>query len=65
MYSPTSSNAASTIRADTVATLKLTASTPNGIKVSAYLEELKAKGDIPGYEFVNISFSKNEQKSDW
>jgi len=45
--------------------LQLTASTPNGIKVSALLEELKLIGAIPGYEFVPTSFSKNDQKSEW
>ena len=43
----------------------MTASTPNGHKVSAYLEELKAVGAIPGYEFKGVSFKENEQKSDW
>lgn len=29
------------------------------------LEELKLIGAIPGYEFVPISFGKNDQKSEW
>ncbi|KAM0746518.1 glutathione S-transferase [Meredithblackwellia eburnea MCA 4105] len=43
----------------------LTTSTPNGIKISIALEELKAAGAIPGYSFTPISFAKNEQKSEW
>ncbi|KAK4702464.1 glutathione S-transferase, partial [Phenoliferia sp. Uapishka_3] len=43
----------------------LTTSTPNGIKVSVALEELKAVGAIPSYAFTPVAFSKNEQKSDW
>lgn len=45
----------------------LTAGTPNGYKVSIALEELRLAGALPkdGYAFENISFQKNEQKSDW
>lgn len=45
-----------------------TNSTPNGYKVSNMLEELKAVyGSKTGfdYEAKQISFDKNEQKSDW
>jgi len=46
--------------------LKLyTVGTPNGHKASIFLEELKASGAIPGYEFQALSFQKNEQKEDW
>lgn len=34
-------------------------------QASVMLEELKATGAIPGYEFVPISFKENEQKSEW
>ncbi|KAM0791847.1 hypothetical protein ACM66B_004104 [Microbotryomycetes sp. NB124-2] len=43
----------------------LTVGTPNGIKASVYLEELKAIGAIPGYSFKGISFAQNEQKDPW
>ncbi|GAA5889576.1 hypothetical protein JCM6882_007073 [Rhodosporidiobolus microsporus] len=43
----------------------LIAQTPNGNKPLYLAEELKAAGAIPGYEVIPISFSKNEQKSDW
>lgn len=42
-----------------------TAATPNGYKVSIGLEELKAVGAIPGYDFQAIAFQQNEQKADW
>ncbi|KAK4048971.1 Glutathione S-transferase 2 [Microbotryomycetes sp. JL221] len=38
---------------------------PNSMKVSTYLEELKAIGAIPGYAFYGVSFSKHEQKEPW
>lgn len=40
-----------------------TAATPNGVKISVALEELKAAHLIPEYEFTLISFAKSEQKS--
>ncbi|KDE02231.1 hypothetical protein MVLG_07202 [Microbotryum lychnidis-dioicae p1A1 Lamole] len=43
----------------------LTAGTPNGHKVSIYLEELVEIGAIKSYEFKAISFAKNEQKEPW
>lgn len=46
--------------------LKLyTAGTPNGVKASVLLEELKAVGAIASYEHQGISFQKGEQKEDW
>ncbi|GAA5917667.1 hypothetical protein JCM5296_007442 [Sporobolomyces johnsonii] len=43
----------------------LVSQTPNGGKPVYYLEELKAAGAIKGYEHIDISLSKNEQKEDW
>ncbi|SCV73388.1 BQ2448_7314 [Microbotryum intermedium] len=43
----------------------LTAGTPNGHKVSMFLEELVEIGAIKAYEFKAISFAKNEQKEPW
>jgi len=48
-----------------MAPIKLyTAQTPNGYKVSIFLEELKAAYGLE-YEFQSLSFSKNEQKEPW
>ncbi|KAJ6508908.1 putative theta class glutathione s-transferase [Mycena sanguinolenta] len=41
-----------------------TVGTPNGRKVSVFLEELKAAYGLE-YEFKKINFSQNEQKEDW
>jgi len=41
-----------------------TAGTPNGRKVSVYLEELKAVYGTE-YEYRKLDFSKNEQKEPW
>ncbi|KAJ7366764.1 glutathione S-transferase [Mycena albidolilacea] len=41
-----------------------TAGTPNGRKVSVFLEELKAAYGLE-YEFKKLDFSKNEQKEEW
>ncbi|KAJ7254371.1 glutathione S-transferase C-terminal-like protein [Mycena haematopus] len=41
-----------------------TVGTPNGRKVSVFLEELKASYGLE-YEFQKINFSQNEQKEDW
>lgn len=35
------------------------------VQVSIALEELKLVGAIPGYSFVPIAFSSNDQKADW
>jgi glutathione S-transferase len=43
----------------------LTLGTPNGVKVSIALEELKAIGAIPGYKFKSVNFKTNEQKEPW
>ncbi|KAJ7288442.1 glutathione S-transferase [Mycena rebaudengoi] len=42
-----------------------TAGTPNGRKVSVFLEELKAAYGQDLYEFKKMDFSKSEQKEDW
>jgi len=44
-----------------------TAATPNGYKVSIYLEELKAAygAEKIDYEAKSLSFAKNEQKEEW
>ena len=49
--------------ASTKPILLYTASTPNGRKVSIFLEELKAKGSFD-YEFKALSFDKQEQKAE-
>jgi len=41
-----------------------TAGTPNGHKVSIFLEELKAAYGLE-YDFQGLSFAKNEQKEPW
>jgi len=41
-----------------------TAGTPNGLKPSIYLEELKAVYGL-NYDFKGLKFSENEQKQDW
>ncbi|KAF5331617.1 hypothetical protein D9611_007738 [Ephemerocybe angulata] len=42
-----------------------TLATPNGVAVSAYLEELKKKYPGFDYDFTKIDISKNTQKEDW
>lgn len=39
--------------------------TPNGLKCSILLEELKLTGAVPYYVTVPISFAKHEQKEPW
>ncbi|KAH9060499.1 glutathione S-transferase-like protein [Lactarius vividus] len=42
-----------------------TAATPNGFKVSTFLEELRAQYGGPDYETVRINLSENVQKEPW
>jgi len=41
-----------------------TAATPNGRKVSVFLEELKSAYNL-SYEYKTLSLSQNDQKADW
>jgi len=43
----------------------LTSQTPNGNKPAAYLEELKASGQIAGYTVIPIKLMENQQKEPW
>ncbi|KZP00440.1 thioredoxin-like protein [Calocera viscosa TUFC12733] len=71
-HTPTNSNAPAPRYASTAASMSKpftlwTAATPNGYKVSVYLEELKAAygADKIDYDVKSLAFSKNEQKEEW
>ncbi|KAH9160659.1 glutathione S-transferase-like protein [Lactarius sanguifluus] len=62
----TSSSIARTAMSSTEKPIVLyTAATPNGFKVSTFLEELRAQYGGPEYETVRITLSENVQKEPW